>query len=33
MQKLYQVSNKLAKNVGIINKLRNYLDFHMLKQL
>ena len=24
---------KLAKNVGIINKLRHYLDFHMLKQL
>ena len=27
------VNNKLAKNVGIINKLRNYLDFHVLKQL
>jgi len=27
------VNNKLAKNVGIINKLRYYLDFHMLKQL
>ena len=30
---IQHVNNKLAKNVGIINKLRNYLDFHMLKQL
>ena len=27
------VNNKLAKNVGIINKLGHYLDFHVLKQL
>ena len=27
------VNNKLAKNVGIINKLRHYLDFDILKQL
>ena len=30
---IQHVNNKLAKNVGIINKLRHYLDFHMLKQL
>ena len=30
---IQHVNNKLAKNVGIINKLRNYLDFHMLIQL
>ena len=30
---IQHVNNKLAKNVGIINKLRYYLDFHMLKQL
>jgi len=30
---IQHVNNTLAKNVGIINKLRNYLDFHMLKQL
>ena len=28
---IQHVNNKLAKNVGIINKLRYYLDFHMLK--
>ena len=28
-----RVNNKLAKNVGIINKLGHYLDFHVLKQL
>ena len=28
---IQQVNNKLAKNVDIINKLRHYLDFHMLK--
>ena len=27
------VKNKIAKNTGIINKLRNYLDIKMLKQL
>ena len=26
-----RVNNKLAKNVGIINKLGHYLAFHMLK--
>jgi len=30
---IHPVNNKLAKNVGIINKLRYYLDFHMLKLL
>ena len=30
---IQHVNNKLAKNVGIINKLRHYLDFYMLKQL
>ena len=30
---IQHVNNKLAKNVGIINKLRHYLDFHLLKQL
>ena len=30
---IQHVNNKLVKNVGIINKLRHYLDFHMLKQL
>jgi len=30
---IQHVNKKLAKNVGIINKLRYYLDFHMLKQL
>ena len=30
---IQRVNNKLAKNVGIIDKLRHYLDFHMLKQL
>ena len=30
---IQHVNNKLAKNVGIINKLRHYLDFQMLKQL
>jgi len=30
---IQHVNNKLAKNVGIINKLRHYLDFRMLKQL
>ena len=30
---IQHVNNKLAKNVGITNKLRHYLDFHMLKQL
>ena len=30
---IQHVNNKLEKNVGIINKLRHYLDFHMLKQL
>ena len=33
LHQIQHVNNKLAKNVGIINKLRNYLDFHMLKQL
>lgn len=26
------VNNKFAKNVGIISKLRRYLDLHVLKQ-
>ena len=26
-------NNKLAKNLGIINKLRHYLNLHTLKQL
>ena len=30
---IHHLNNKLVKNVGIINKLRHYLDFHMLKQL
>jgi len=30
---IQHVNNKLAKNAGIINKLRHYLDFHILKQL
>ena len=30
---IQNVNNKLAMNVGIINKLRHYRDFHMLKQL
>ena len=30
---IQHLNNKLVKNVGIINKLRHYLDFHMLKQL
>ena len=30
---IQHVNNKLAKNVGITNKLRHYLDFYMLKQL
>ena len=30
---IQHVNNKLAKNVGIINKLRHYPDFYMLKQL
>ena len=28
---IQHVNNKLAKNVGIINKVKHYLDFHMLK--
>ena len=27
---IQHVNCKLAENVGIINKLRHYLDFHML---
>jgi len=30
---IQHVNNKLAKTVGIINKLRYYVDFHRLKQL
>ena len=30
---IQHVNNKLAKNVGLINKLRHYLDFFTLKQL
>ena len=30
---IQHVNNKLAKNVGIINKLRHYLDFYMFKKL
>ena len=30
---IQHVNNKLARNVGIISKLRHYLNFHMLKQL
>ena len=30
---IQHINNKLAKNIGIINKLRYYLDLHMLKQL
>ena len=32
-QHICHVSNKLAKNTGIINKLRYYVDLKMLKQL
>ena len=32
-QHINHVKNKIAKNTGIINKLRNYLDISMLKQL
>jgi hypothetical protein len=32
-QQINHVKNKIAKNTGIINKLRNYLDIKMLKQL
>jgi hypothetical protein len=32
-QQIIHVSNKLAKNTGIINKLRYYVDLKMLKQL
>ncbi len=32
-QQINHVKNKTAKNTGIINKLRNYLDIKMLKQL
>ena len=28
-----QASDKLVKNVGIINKLRYYVDLHTLRQL
>ena len=27
------INNKISKNIGIINKLRYYLDLHVLKQL
>ena len=30
---IQHVNNQLAKNVDIINKLRHYLDLHMLKHL
>ena len=30
---IQHVNNKLAKNIGIINKLKHYLDLNMLKQL
>ena len=30
---IQHVNNKLAQNVGIIDKLRHYLDLPMLKQL
>ena len=32
-QQISHVNNKLAKNTGIINKLRYYVDLRMLKQL
>ena len=30
---IQHINNKLMKNVGIINKLRYYVDLHTLKQL
>ena len=30
---IQHVNNKLAQNVGIIDKLRHYLDLRMLKRL
>jgi flagellin-specific chaperone FliS len=32
-QQVKHVNSKIAKNIGIINKLRYYLDLKMLKQL
>jgi hypothetical protein len=32
-QQIKHVNNKIAKNIGIINKLRHYLDLKMIKQL
>jgi hypothetical protein len=32
-QQICHVNNKLAKNTGIINNLRNYVDLKMLKQI
>ena len=32
-QQINHVKNKISKNTGIINKVRNYLDIKMLKQL
>ena len=32
-QQIKHVNNKIAKNIGIIYKLRHYLDLKMLKQL
>jgi flagellin-specific chaperone FliS len=32
-QQIKRVNNKIAKNIGIINKLRHYLDLRMIKQL
>ena len=31
--RIQHVNDNLAKNAGVINKLRHYFDFHMLKQL
>jgi hypothetical protein len=32
-QQIKHVNNKITTNIGIINKLRHYLDFKMIKQL